>query len=367
MTPRTLDAIGAAAMLLVCETELVLGGLDHAGLLAADASVMAVATAAIAWRRRAPLVSASTSLVGIAVVVGTWPHTAMLNAPQLVLFVAPYGLAAFAPLRRAVLGLAMALVTVAGVNLSGLNQLSSWVFSLGAVAGSWAVGRVLRTRRELAAELERTMARIDAERHGRELLVLAEERTRIAQELQTLVAHSVTTMIVQAQAARQLVSVGAPDADEAMATVETTGRAALTEMRRILGVLRHQGQPLDLAPQPGVGQINTLVEQARHRDAEVTLAVSGTPGPLPASVDLGVYRLLQEALTELDEAAVVVTFGPDDVALEVTTPGPHLLWPTVAMRERVALCNGTIDVVRVAGRGERLAVLLPRVFEEVLA
>jgi signal transduction histidine kinase len=361
------DVACAAGLFVVCEAELIARGHQ----LAFDVPLMALATAAIAWRRRVPLLSTSTSMLGITFVVGTWQTTTMLNAPQLVLLVAPYGVAAFAPLRRALVGLVVAVACVAVLNVVGPQQLSSVVFSVGAVSGPWAVGRVLRTRRELASELERTTARVHAERHSRELLVLAEERTRIAQELQALVAQSVSSMIVEAQGARQLVSVGAPDADDAMATVEATGREALTEMRRILGVLRHHDQPLDLAPQPGVGQVSTLVEQARRGRTEVTLEVNGTPGPLPASVDLGVYRVLEEALAGLSHddvvTDVVLTFESDHVALEVTTPRPHLLWPTVAMRERVALCNGRLDVTQPPSGGERLAVRLPRAFEEVPA
>jgi signal transduction histidine kinase len=363
MKASTADAAGAAGLLLVCEAELL--AITDGRLLTVHAGGLAVATAAVAWRRRAPLASASTSMLAVALVVGTWQQTTMLNAPQLVLFLAPYGVAAFAPLRRAVLGLVVILAAVATVNLVGPDQVSSWVFTIGAVTGSWAVGRVLRTRRELAAELERTMARLDSERHSRELLVLAEERTRIAQELQALVAQSVSSMIVQAQGARQLVSIGAHDADEAMATVEATGREALTEMRRILGVLRHHDQPLDLAPQPGVGQISTLVEDARRSHTEVTLEVKGVPGPLPASVDLGIYRMLEEALDGLEQATVVVTFGPNEVSLEVTSPGPNLRWPTMSMRERVALCHGRTDIVHVAEGGECLVTRLPRAFEEV--
>ena len=107
-------------------------------------------------------------------------------------------------------------------------------------------GRILRARRALAAELRRTNERIIAEQHGREMLAIADQRTRIARELQALVANSVSTMIVQTRAAQRLLVEAPADADAAMATIEDTGRQALTEMRRILGVLRRDDDKPEL-------------------------------------------------------------------------------------------------------------------------
>jgi signal transduction histidine kinase len=145
-----------------------------------------------------------------------------------------------------------------------------------------------------------------------------------------------------------------------MSTIEETGRQALTEMRRILGVLRHPDDAAELAPQPGIGQIPALVEQARQDRQQVTLTVEGEPGPLPASVDLGLYRILQEALSGSGDKDVLLRFCAEDVQLTVVTPGrPHLDWPTPVMRERVALCQGGIDV----DEQDQLVVRLPRLFE----
>jgi signal transduction histidine kinase len=172
-------------------------------------------------------------------------------------------------------------------------------------------------------------------------------------------------MIVQTQAARGLLDQGSADADAAMAMIEDTGRHALTEMRRILGVLRHADERADLAPQPGIGQIPVLVEAARQAHRNVALHVEGEPGPLPASVDLGVYRVLEDVLAGVDGGAVdiMLRFGADDVELTVTGGAAHLDWPTVAMRERVALCQGTVDVDTLPGTGERLVARIPRLFE----
>ena len=233
-------------------------------------------------------------------------------------------------------------------------------------------GRILRARRRLAAELRHTNERIIAEQHGREMLAIAEQRTRIARELQALVANSVSAMIVQTQAAQRLLIEVPGEADAAMAIIEDTGRQALAEMRRILGVLRRPDDKADLSPAPGVGQIPALVERARRTQRLVALHVDGDPGPLPASVDLGIYRILEEALASVDDTDgpvdIVLRFGADDVELDVTSHGgPRLDWPSIAIRERVALCQGVVDVDIVPGTGERLVVKLPRIFEGAFA
>jgi signal transduction histidine kinase len=230
----------------------------------------------------------------------------------------------------------------------------------------------MRGRQALAVELRQTNERIAAETDSWEALAVVGQRTRIAQELQILVAHSVAAMIVQSHAAQQLLDRDSDQADAAMATIEATGRHALDEMRRILGVLRHPGDQAELAPQPGVEQIPALVEKARAATPDVALRVEGKPGPLPASVDLAVYRLLAEALTAVEGTPTPVDtllrFGPGDITLAVTAPqNVRLDWPTIAMRERVALCNGTIDVETIPDGGERLVIHLPCVLAGALA
>jgi signal transduction histidine kinase len=127
-----------------------------------------------------------------------------------------------------------------------------------------------------------------------------------------------------------------------MAAVEEAGREALSEMRRIPGVLRRGDEAAERAPQPGVGQIHGLVARVREQRREVELEVDGDPGPLPASIDLGVYRILEEALasTGAGPPDVRLTLAQRDVELDVSAHGaPAAGWPTLAMRERVALCD----------------------------
>jgi signal transduction histidine kinase len=361
------DPVVAAAFFVVCEAEAA----GHSPHRAESMAIVAGLSLPLAWRRRAPLLAACLVMGSTVLLLATVPGAERLNAPQLVLFLAPYAVAAGSPARRAWLGLGACLAAGAAVNLLGPFDPTSWVFTVGACVASWGTGRAMRGRRALAAELQASAERIAAEQGGRELLAIAEQRTRIAYELQTLVATSVSTMIVQAQAAQRLLGQGAAEADAAMAMIEDTGRHALTEMRRILGVLRHSDDRADLAPQPGIGQIPVLVEAARRAHRSVALRVEGEPGPLPASVDLGVYRVLEDVLTGPDDdhgsVDILLRFGADDIELTVTGGAAHLNWPTVAMRERVALCQGTVDVDPVAGAGERLVARIPRIFEGSLA
>jgi signal transduction histidine kinase len=244
------------------------------------------------------------------------------------------------------------------------GTVGNYVFTAGMSTASWVVGRALRARRLLNEELERKALRLAAERDSRERLAVADERTRIARELHAIVAGNVSTMVVQTEAAQVLLDEDLDRADEAMAAVEDAGRHTLAEMRRILGVLRRPGDAAELAPQPGVGQIHSLVERARGDHRRVELEVDGEPGPLPASIDLSVYRILEEALATAGTGHVRVRlgFGECNIELEVTTSSSaDASWPTLAMRERVAVCDGEL-----VADDERLRVCLPRVFEEVL-
>jgi signal transduction histidine kinase len=361
------DLTLAAAFLVACEAEVVVHlrndrAHDH-WPAAAVVSIVAGIAVALAARRKAPLASAGVAMVGVLVLALSLSHLRGINSPQLVLFVAPYSVAAYSPRVRAVAGLAVSIAAVSALSARTPSETSGWVFTIGVCGGSWVAGRFMRARRALAAELRQTNERIAAETNGREALAIAGQRTRIARELQILVAHSVSTMIVQSQAAQQLLDQDSDQADAAMASIEATGRHALDEMRRILGVLRHHGDHAELAPQPGVEQIPALIEKTRGARPDVTLHVEGKPGPLPASVDLAVYRLLAEALSTVADTPtpvdILLRFGSQDVTLAVTAPqNVRLDWPTIAMRERVALCDGTIDVETLPDTGERLVIHL---------
>jgi signal transduction histidine kinase len=362
---RWLDPALAAVALIALEIE-ILTSMHRSGSVVLNVLGAAAITVPLVWRRRAPLAYACLTM-GLAVLMtATLTDLTALVIPPTLFVIAAYTVAAYEPQTRAVIGLAICLAAVwALVATTGHTSVSHYAFPTGTLALSWAVGRALRARQLLNEELGRKAERIAAERESRELLAVADERTRIARELHAVVAGSVSGMVVQTEAAQQLLDEDLDRADAAMAAVEEAGRETLSEMRRILGVLRRVDEAAELAPQPGVGQIHGLVERAREQRRQVELDVDGDPGALPASIDLGVYRILEEALasTGAGPLEVRLTFAERDVELDITSHSPPAAsWPTLAMRERVALCDGELEADE-----ERLRVRLPRAFEEVLA
>jgi signal transduction histidine kinase len=360
---RWLDPALAAVALVAFEIRIVTVR-QHSGPLVLNVLAAAAITVPLVWRRRWPLAYACLTM-GLAVLM-TATLTDLVGLVFPLLIIAAYTVAAHEPQTRALIGLAVFLSAVWALGaVTGHGSVSGYALPIAVSAVSWAAGRALRAHRLLNEELGRRAERIAAERESRELLAVADERTRIARELHAVVAGSVSAIIVQTEAAQHLLDEDLDSADAVMAAVEQAGRQTLSEMRRILGVLRRVDDAAELAPQPGVGQIHGLVERAREQRRQVELEVDGDPGPLPASIDLGVYRILEEALASSGAGPVSVrlTFAERDLELDVTSHStPAASWPTLAMRERVALCDGELD----ADEG-RLRVRLPRAFEEVLA
>jgi signal transduction histidine kinase len=367
---RWLDPALTAVLLVGSETELLTSRQLH-GPIVLNVLVMAGTILPVAWRRRWPLIFAAIVMSLSVLMITTLTNLSSILVPTYVLLVPPYTVAAHERRGRALVGLAICVVGPMLINtVASHASVSDYAFTLGLVGAAWATGRAIRTHRQLAEELTRKAERIAAEREVRERLVVADERTRIARELHAVVANSVTAMVVQTAAAERLLDHDPSAADEAMAAIEQTGRQALIEMRRILGVLRRGDETMELAPQPGVGQIHRLVEDARDARRRIELHVEGDPGPLPASVDLGVYRILEDALAtpsqrSSDLVEVSVRFGERDVELMITSHSEGAAsWPTLAMRERLEVCGGEL-AVEPAGTGRRLIARLPRTFEEV--
>jgi signal transduction histidine kinase len=366
---RRLDAALAAVWLVALEIEAVALRHHTTSLALSALAVVAMVLPAV-WRRRAPLAFTLAVLAAASVYIAAVTDTnGPFLAPLYIQTVPPYVLARYEQPRRAVVGVAVCLAWGAVVTTLTTPGVGNYLGSVVMLGVAWAVGRALRAHRRLNDELARKAERIEAERASRIRLAVADERTRIARELHALVASSVSAMVVQAEAAELLLDGDLAPADKAMAAVEQTGREALSEMRRLLGVLRHAGEEPVLAPQPGVGQVYALIEAARAGGRSVELRVEGEPGPLPASVDLGVYRILEDALaSSADAVAVTLRFGEHAVELEVFTPSPKTSapWPTLAMRERVAICDGTLRSDATT-QERRLLATLPRAFEEVFA
>ena len=367
--PRLRDAAIAGVWLIALEIENLMLGHQRVSVVVSALVVAVMALAAI-WRRRAPLTFVAVVLACATVLVASWTSTSVTVAPLYILIFVPYTVARERAAISASIGLVAVLAWGSVVNVVVSPSAGNFVGTALSTCAAWGAGRWLRVRRMLDYELERKAERIEAERESRVRLAVADERTRIARELHALVAANVSAMVIQAEAAESLLATDLGAADQAMVAVERTGRGALSDMRRLVGVLRHAGESVSLAPQPGVGQIYALVESARSGGRAIELSVEGDPGPLPASVDLGIYRILEEALGPdgSDSTSVWLAFRDTGVELEVIAArrGQAPAWPTVAMQERTAICTGSISSEPYAG-GQRLLVTLPRGRDEVFA
>jgi signal transduction histidine kinase len=238
-------------------------------------------------------------------------------------------------------------------------------------AVAWTIAFALGRKFQEADEAKERLARVERERIERARLAVEEERARIARELHDVVGHSVSVMTVQASAARRLLRPHQEKEREALLVVEQTGREALAEMRRMVGVLRRPEEAPALAPQPGLEHLDKLVAHTRERGLPVELRIEGRPETLPAGVDLTAYRLVQEGLTNAikharaQHAEVVVRYEDGQVELTVTDDGSgdgggdsggHGL---VGMRERVSVYGGVLEAGPQAGGGYRLRARLP--------
>jgi signal transduction histidine kinase len=274
--------------------------------------------------------------------------------------------------RQAVAGLAIVVGTeavVARTDPSG--GIGNFVFITLIFAIIWFVGFVLGRKFEEADEARDRALRAEREREERARAAVAEERARIARELHDVVGHSVSVMTVQASGVRRLLRPDQEREREALLVVERTGREALAEMRRMVGVLRRPEEAPALAPQPSLEHLDRLVEQARDAGLQVDLRIEGEAFELPVGVDLTAYRLVQEGLTnaikhaQAKRAEVVVHYSDGEVEVTVSDDGrgvgsgPGAGHGLVGMRERVSVYGGDLDAGPRPGGGYRLRAKLP--------
>ncbi|MCT9091329.1 sensor histidine kinase [Streptomyces sp. ASQP_92] len=246
---------------------------------------------------------------------------------------------------------------------------------------AWVLGDSMRTRKAYFAQLEERASRLEREREAQAKVAVAAERARIARELHDVVAHNVSVMVVQADGAAYVMDTSPEQARTALETISTTGRQALAEMRRLLGVLRtgeHQ-EAGEYVPQPDVQQIEDLVETVRGAGLTVDFKIEGTPRPLPSGVELTAYRIVQEALTNTRKhggpdagASVRLVYFDDGLGLLVEDDGrgaAHEVYEDggadgqghglIGMRERIGMVGGTLDAGPRPGGGFRISALLP--------
>ncbi|WP_327354325.1 sensor histidine kinase [Streptomyces sp. NBC_01304] len=339
----------------------------------------------VALRRRAPekmlLLSAFMGVVQVIVDIGVMPTDfAMLVIIYTVAAEGAVWARRFA-LIGGVLAAPIAQLRWPDENTGSWGNILFAGFSMLPFVLAWVLGDSIRTRRAYFAQLEERNTRLEQEREAQAKVAVAAERARIARELHDVVAHNVSVMVVQADGAAYVMDNAPDQAKKALETISGTGRQALAEMRRLLGVLR-TGEPREggeYVPQPDVEQIDDLIEQVRSSGLTVDFKIEGTARPLPSGVELTAYRIVQEALTNTRKhggenagASVRIVYFDDGLGLLVEDDGkgaPHELYEDggadgrghglIGMRERVGMVGGTLDAGPRPGGGFRISALLP--------
>jgi signal transduction histidine kinase len=320
-----------------------------------------VMTVSLGWRRRYPVAVLACVTLGAGV---EWPWVRASGQVSLEawfsILIAYYSVGAHVDTRRGTRVIALAMLPLLAADIAnavaGYRSVSEGGGVYVLLVLSWAVGNAFRRRGARELELEGRAERLEHERAQNMQVAVAEERARIARELHDVVAHSVSVMVVQIGAAREIMSSEPQTARDTLRSAETTGRQALGELRRMLDILRATDERGALDPQPRLAHVDGLVDQARAAGLPVALTIDGAARPLPPGIDLAAYRIVQEALTNVRKHAgpahadVRVHYGDHELALDVCDDGRgparssngagHGL---VGMRERVALYGGALE------------------------
>jgi signal transduction histidine kinase len=330
-------------------------------------------TLPLLWRRSAPLVPVTAALGTFAFVDTAYGIADELSVPFAGLLIAVYASGAYTTRRDGRIAAAIigALVVLMAVSI-GEDVVGDTLFIGGILFAVWGAATVVRSRQELAGALAARTVELEHEREENAKLAVAEERARIARELHDVVAHNLSIMVVQAGAERRALGDERPETSEVLETIETTGRAAMAEMRRLLGMLRRSDDELALAPQPSLRHLGDLVEQVREAGLPVDLRIEGEERPIAPGIDLSAYRIVQEALTNAlkhagpARARVTVRYGENELDVEIADDGagaedevPAGGHGLVGMRERVALFGGDLAAGKRRGGGYAVRARLP--------
>jgi signal transduction histidine kinase len=373
-----LVAVGLSTTVFVFENGPVGSGLPR-GTLAVGYALVLLHTLPLAARRRFP----GTVL---AICVASGLAIAALGLPPIVLglaiLVAVYSVAAYGDRWVSLAGLAAAAVGSAAVQLTPGRFQAPTVVSNGLIIGAaWLLGHFVGVRRRYITRLEERTAELERARAELARRAVTEERLRLARELHDVVAHSISMIAVQSGVGAHVADTQPKEAAKALAAIEATSRAALTELRRLLGVLRQDSEPQgSLSPVPGLADLDSLLAEVAKAGLAVKLQVHGTRPPLPAGVDLSAYRIVQEALTNVIKhagparAQVVVGYHDRDVTVEILDDGRGAATSTgegragtghglIGMRERVAAFGGDLEAGPGPDGGFRVAARLPLAVE----
>jgi signal transduction histidine kinase len=363
LEPRRLDLVLAVVLTALGEAQVFAGHLAVSGRLLPALS-SPVFGLSVALRRRFP--ATAGAVAGVLQVLTIGLHGDPQIIPHAIAYLlALYALAVWTTPRRFAAGLlllpAVGIGSAAGPHL---DLRTSLPFMVVTTVVMLLVRRVVgdRERRLGLAARERDLAAREA---------VAAERARVARELHDVVAHSVSVMVIQAQAGPRLLD-DPERVQDVFASIEASGKEALTELRRLLGILREPDERPDLGPQPGLGALETLVDQVRKAGLPVDVRIEGEQRPLPAGVDLSAYRIVQEALTNAlkhagrAEVEVRLRYGSTALELEIMDNGsastarvPGAGHGLTGMRERVALYGGALQAGARDGHGYAVRASLP--------
>jgi signal transduction histidine kinase len=348
--------LGLVALLFVSGQVQVWWTPDPRDLLHAFAVV--VLTAPLPWARRWPLPALVVVLAGVAL---DQTSAAGLGQAWFAVLLAVYALGSWGSARDSAVGMALVAAGVLTVDIPRLQagaSVDEVVPAWCVVAGTWGLGRWLRSRRAEHAALVAHNSALEQDREEVSRAAVAYERARIARELHDLVAHSMAVIVLQAQASQRVLPENVGAARRSLAAIESVGRAGMDELRRLLDVLLvdAEGGPGPEA-RPTLDRLDDLVDQVRSAGLEVTVDVDGTPGPLPPGLDLSAYRIVQEALTnalkhgDRRPTSVRVSYGAETLAIRVSNPAAgspavgdrRVGHGLISMRERAALYGGAFE------------------------
>jgi signal transduction histidine kinase len=339
-------------------------------------------TGPLAIRRRWPLVAVTVVMADFAfhpfLANGPFGHANLNLFEVFVAFVLiVYSTAANTTGRRAWIGAGIIVAAQVFGSLSSIltagfgPQFGSYFFYVVA----WVLGKTIQRRNELSRRLADRATTLEQTRDAEVEQAVAEERSRMARELHDVVSHSVSLMTLQAGAARQALDVHPQRARQQLLGIESTGREAMVEMRRLLGLLREDSDGPSLEPQPSLRHLDLLVERMKVAGLPVVLSADDIPPAMPRGVDLTAYRIVQEGLTNVlkhsNPSCVKVNIRVLEKAVEVVVDddgSPHPIPPgshghgLIGMRERVAVYGGELEAGPAPGRGFRLKARIP--FEE---
>jgi signal transduction histidine kinase len=350
--------------------DVALRDLDALGI-----GLVLLQTVPLVWRRRAPVAVLSVIMGALFLFsfLGYFHSFASFG-----FLVALYTVAAHRDHRTSILAGVASAVVILMIIFIGREpvEFDTIIAECLIVGAVWFIGDGLRTQRGQVVQLEDRATRLEREQEELAQRAVAQERRVIARELHDVVAHNVSVIVAQAGAAQRIAETQPEEAFAALAAIEHMGRAALVEMRRLMGFLRTEtDRALRRSPQPGLGNLDVLVAHVQEAGLPVTLRIEGTPRPLPAGLDLSAFRIVQEALTNVlkhagaAQATVVVRYEESRLQLTIDDDGlgpdgsdtgpPHPRYGHLGMRERVGLFGGELRMGARTGGGYEVTASLP--------